>query len=77
MENEKRTLADLLEGERASVYALHVDDALHRRLSDMGLIAGTQVECLQKSACGGLAAYRIRGAVIALRHGDAMRIAVS
>lgn len=66
-----RTLDMLEEGESAQVASLHLCGAIRRRLQDIGLIAGTTVRCLQKSPSGDPAAYRIRGAVIALRRADA------
>ncbi len=66
-----RTLDMLEEGESGTVAALQMDGAIRRRLQDIGLITGTAVRCLQKSPSGDPAAYRIRGAVIALRRADA------
>ncbi len=76
MEEMIRTLAMLEEGECARVCSFCMEPALARRLEDMGLIKGTLVHCLQKNHSGGLAAYRIRGAVIALRRQDAGGIRV-
>lgn len=67
----RRTLDMLEEGESAQVGSLRMCGAIRRRLQDIGLIAGTTVCCLQKSPSGNPAAYRIRGAVIALRSEDA------
>jgi len=46
-------------------------EPMRRRLEDLGLIAGTEVTCLLASPLGDPRAYRIRGAVIALRSEDA------
>ena len=46
------------------------------RLEDIGLVPGTKVTCLQKSPLGDPVAFRIRGAVIALRSDDAAGIIV-
>jgi len=43
---------------------------------DLGLICGTRVEALQKSPSGDTVAYKIRGAVIALRSEEASQIIV-
>ncbi len=77
MEQQLQTLAMLEEGECAVVSALHMNGAIRRRLQDIGLIAGTMVHCLQKSPSGNPAAYRIRGAVIALRKDDAKGIEIT
>ena len=63
-------LSDLSEGEGARVRALHLSGGMRRRLQDLGLVAGTRVTCLQRAAGGDPTAYRIRGAVIALRRED-------
>lgn len=69
------TLNELTEGASARVCGLQMTGDIRSRLQDIGLIPGTLVTCVQ---CGsGLAAYRIRGAVIALRHADAAAILVS
>ena len=58
-------LNDIAPGERARVVSQSTCGALRRRLLDMGLIAGTEVECVGKSPAGDPRAYLIRGAVIA------------
>ena len=61
-------------GETGIVCEMHSEDRLRRRLQDMGLIQGTCVECVGISPLGDPAAYRIRGAVIALRRRDAQAV---
>jgi ferrous iron transport protein A len=63
-------------GRKAMVRALTSDGSARRRMLDLGLIAGTQVEALQKSPSGDPTAYSIRGAVIALRSEEAGKIMV-
>lgn len=43
---------------------------------DLGFVPGAQVECLGRSPLGDPAAYRVRGAVVALRRRDAQLIAL-
>lgn len=73
---QQETLAMLHEGERARVQALTQRDTMRRRLQDIGLIEGTQVECVLKSPWGDPVAYRIRGALIALRSTDAAGVLI-
>ncbi|MFH1679215.1 MAG: metal-dependent transcriptional regulator [Candidatus Eisenbacteria bacterium] len=47
-----------------------------RRLMDLGVLPGTRIAAEMKSPTGGLTAYRVRGAVIALRPEQADRILV-
>jgi ferrous iron transport protein A len=43
---------------------------MRRRMLDIGLAPGTEVECLGRSPAGDPSAYLIRGAVIAIRASD-------
>ncbi len=72
----ERTLDSLAVGEGGKVVQLHPDAAMRSRLQDIGIVEGTYIACLHKSPAGDPAAYRIRGAVIALRNGDAGKISV-
>lgn len=71
------SLANLQVGERARVASLLSRGSMRRRLQDIGLIEGTEVECVQKSPAGDPVAYRIRGALIALRSEDSPNILVA
>ena len=70
METENIPLSALEEGQLATVRQLLADTGIRRRLQDIGLIEGTQVECVRKSPAGDPTAFFIRGAVIALRQED-------
>lgn len=70
------TLADLSQGNTATVSKLSLDGSIRRRLQDIGLIPGTEVKCIQKSPLGDPTAYLVRGAVIALRYEDSSRVIV-
>ena len=63
-------------GERATVRGIAVDGDMRRRLQDIGLIRGTPIECVGRSPLGDPTAFRIRGAVIALRRADTAQIRV-
>lgn len=70
-------LKNLKQGEIGIVKMLLSTGNMRRRLLDIGLINGTEVECLQKSPAGDPIAYLIRGAVIALRSEDSANILVT
>ncbi|MFQ9678735.1 MAG: FeoA family protein [Ruthenibacterium lactatiformans] len=72
---QEGTLTALREGERARVAALLTEGGMRRRMQDIGLIEGTEVECVQRAR--GAVAYRIRGALIALRAEDSARVLVT
>lgn len=68
-----RTLADLAQDQTARVIRLSSDcrGAQRRRLLDLGVVPGTVIGVEMRSASGDPRAYRIRGAVIALRRHQA------
>ncbi len=69
-------LCDIDIGGCAIVERLTAEGTIRRRFLDIGLVSGTQVECIGKSPCGDPSAYLIRGAVIAIRREDAAHILV-
>ena len=69
-------LSQLAPGQRARVLGVTSQGAMRRRLQELGLLAGAWEECLGKSPLGDPAAYRVRGAVIALRQDDARAVTV-
>jgi len=73
----KNNLTCLQEGESAKVVSLLNTGTIKRRLQDLGLVEGTQVQCIQKSPWGDPVAYGIRGAVIAIRTEDAQGILIN
>ena len=73
---QQMTLNDILPGQHAYVKALAVTGPMRRRLLDIGLVAGTRVECLGRSPLGDPSAFLIRGAVIAIRAEDCAAILI-
>lgn len=64
----------LNDGASGQVTRIELTGGIRRRLQDIGLIRGTRIKCLMHSPSGDPAAYLIRGAVIALRSDDSLRI---
>ena len=64
-------LAAVPVGSAATISSLGRDGPVTRRLLDLGLTPGTVIRCLYDAPSGDPRAYLIRGAVIALRHGEA------
>ena len=75
-ENEVHTLCEIAPGQSAVVKELQTHGAMRRRLIDIGLTEKTRVKCVGRAPCGDPSAYMIRGAVIAIRRGDAEKILV-
>lgn len=76
--SKRLTLAGLDEGARARVVALapSVHGPQRRRLLDLGFVPGTEVVAEFKSAMGEPMAFRVRGALIALRTEQAAGVVV-
>jgi ferrous iron transport protein A len=72
-----RFLSDVPIGATAYVTELNIKGPLRSRLEALGLIKGTSVTKVGMSPMGDPSAYRVRGAVIALRRRDACSICVS
>lgn len=72
------TLASIRVGEHARVFGISsaCQGAQRRRLLDLGVVPGTVIEAEMRSASGDPIAYRIRGALIALRRSQAEWIQV-
>lgn len=77
MNNNQISLNKLPIGKKANVIALTSCGAVRRRMLDLGIINGTEIEPLYKSPSGNPVAYLIRGAVIALRSDTSEKIIVS
>jgi len=71
---ETTDLTALREGECGYVTEISTGPAMARRLTDLGLVRGTRVTCVARSPAGDPCAYLIRGALIALRRGDAQGV---
>lgn len=69
-------LCDMKIGNKAIVKKIVANDNIKRRLLDIGLIEGTNVECVLKSPFNDPTAYLIRGAIIAIRKEDCNKIEV-
>lgn len=67
-------MSTLSPGESGTVDRLTLSAAMCSRMQDIGLMSGTPVVCVGRSPLGDPAAFRIRGAVIALRKTDCARI---
>ena len=77
MLSNTHSLAELPVGQRCRVTALTSSGAGRRRILDLGIVPGTEIEAVLKSLSGGITAYLIRGALIAIRKEDAVNIIVS
>lgn len=66
-----RSLADLAPGHRGVIVGLRTNGLLYRRLLDLGMVVGSDIEARYASPSGDPVVFRTRGADIALRKADA------
>ena len=68
------SLSDLPVGKTVVVEEILLSGAMRLRLMELGLVPGTRVRCVHRAPSGSPGAYAVRGAVIAIRKSDAVRI---
>lgn len=71
------TLADLQPGETGVVAELRSQGPERRRMMDLGIIPGTSIMAEFNSPLGDPVAYRVRGAMVALRLEQARQILIT
>jgi Fe2+ transport system protein FeoA len=69
-------LTELKVGKSARVKSVQSEGAMALRLRELGLMEGETVVCVGVSPLGDPRAYRICGAIIALRNRDAANVEV-
>ncbi len=69
-------LTQLPVGGFARVVGIKAEGLVRNRLLDLGLVPATVVEAVRKSPAGDPIAYKIRGALIALRSEESRQITV-
>lgn len=70
------TLDQLPPGSAARVATMQLTGAERRRMMDLGILPGAAIEVALENPLGDPTAYRVRGAVIALRREQARQIQV-
>ena len=77
MKKEEKRLSGLSVGESACVRSLTTRGYARRRLFDLGICEGADVECTGKSPFGDPLLFLVRGKMIAIRVDDARQIAIT
>lgn len=73
---EIRTLDQLRPGQKARVKRVGGQGAVRRRLMDMGMVNGVEVELLKAAPLGDPLEYRLRGYYLSLRKSEAQAIEI-
>ena len=72
----EHTLNDVKVGQKIKIKSLVTTGSIKRTFMDIGLMEGTEIECLGFSPCGDPISFLIRGAVIAIRREDCKSILI-
>lgn len=75
--SNRKTLADLRPGESGIVTELHSQGPVRRRMMDLGMVPGTVITVEMNSPLGDPVAYRVRGALVALRREQARLVLIT
>lgn len=69
-----RTLDQLMPGEKAQVKRITGQGAVRRRLMDMGLVHGVEIELIKAAPMGDPLEFRLRGYHLSLRKTEAQMV---
>ena len=69
-------LKDLKPGERARVERIEGGGALRRRMMDMGIVPGVELEVVRCAPLGGPLQIKLKGYYLAMRRGECSKIMV-
>ncbi len=70
------TLADLTEGQAATIVEVSGDDQISQRIMEMGLTDGEQVSLRRIAPMGDPMEFSVRGYRVSLRRAEAARVSV-
>ena len=70
-------LGDLKPGECACVKCIQGGGAIRRRMMDMGIVPGVELEVVRRAPFGGPLQVRLKGYYLAMRRGECAKIAVT
>lgn len=73
----ERFLGDLKSGERACVEYIQGGGAIRRRMMDMGIVPGVELEVVRRAPFGGPLQVRLKGYYLAMRRGECAKIVVT
>ncbi len=71
-----RALSDLRPGERGTITRVRSKGGFRRRIMDMGVVPGAEVEMVRAAPLGDPVEFRIKGYNLSLRKGEAHKIEV-
>ena len=71
-----KSLCELIPGDKGRIVKVRGSKIIHRRLRDMGLVAGSEIEVERKAPLGDPIEIKIKGYHLALRKEEAAGVGV-
>lgn len=71
-----QTLSELLPAQRGTIHEVSGSRALRRRLLDMGIVPGTEIEVIRVAPLGDPVEYLVKGYRLSLRRREAANVLV-
>jgi len=72
----KKTLSDMQPGEKGRVLSVSGDNTVQRRIRDMGIVRGTEIEVVRRAPFGDPVEFRLKGYNLSLRKEEAACVSV-
>ena len=72
----QKSLSELKPGDRATITKIGNDGGIRRRILDMGVVPGSEIEVLRVAPLGDPIEFRIRGYNLTLRRSESQHITV-
>ena len=72
----EHTLNDLLPGEKARIIKVLAKGTVRRKLMDMGMVPGSEIEVVRTAPLGDPIEFRIKGYSLSMRRQEAVNIVV-
>ncbi len=72
----KKTLSDMQPGEKGIILSVSGDNTVQRRIRDMGIVRGTEIEVVRRAPFGDPVEFRLKGYNLSLRKEEAACVSV-
>ncbi len=72
----KKTLSDMQPGEKGIILSVSGDNTVQRRIRDMGIVRGTEIEVVRRAPLGDPVEFRLKGYNLSLRKEEASCVSV-
>ncbi len=72
----KKTLSDMQPGEKGIILSVSGDNTVQRRIRDMGIVRGTEIEVVRRAPFGDPVEFRLKGYNLSLRREEAACVSV-